>query len=391
MKYALHTFIAATILACLPGCTTPAIDPKPSVSSTTSQQAQIKTQISRVADWQLANMTNFDIWVRKPSKQTYNPRGWVQGTFFVGLADAADATRDPKYDQALKEIASANNWKLGDRLTHADDHLVAMIYARFAKKEKQPSYIEPSRMSFDKIIALNSQVSLEFIEKPGSESHCQDRWCWADALYMAPAAWMAVGVASGNDKYITYADKEFWASTGYLFDKEAGLFYRDSRFFPQRGPDGEKVYWARGNGWVFGGIANILRVLPKNHPSRGRYIALFKQMAAALVSVQQNSGFWHTSLAAKRPEAPETSGTGFFTYGLAYGVNEGMLTDTKFKRAARLGWAGLNQHVSAQGRLGYVQQVGDRPGDVQPDDAQYYGTGAYLQAAVQMLKLEGGK
>jgi unsaturated rhamnogalacturonyl hydrolase len=389
MKKVITVLAALAATTMLTACATQ--NERPAAISGQSDVSQIKAQMAKVTDWQLAHMDAATYSIRKPSKQTWIARGWVMGTFFVGLADAADMLKRPDYDKALKDIAITNQWKLGDRLTHADDHLVGQIYARYAQREKKPEYIASTRESFDKIIAHNSQVSLEFIEKPGAESACQERWCWADALFMAPAPWMAVGKASGDERYIQYADKEFWATTDYLYDKEARLFFRDSRFFPQRGPDGEKVYWARGNGWVYGGIVNILRILPKSDPRRARYVKLFQDMSDALVALQQDTGFWHTSLAAKRPEPPETSGTGFFTYGLAYGVNEGILTGEKYKRAARLGWAGLNQHVDVEGRLGYVQQVGDRPGDVQPGDMQFYGVGAYLLAGGQMLKLEGGK
>ncbi len=384
----LHSFAVACALATLTCCVNPARDRAETNAVTPSKKQTIAAQMAKVTDWQLAHMNAATYSIRKPSKQTWVTRGWVMGTFYVGLADAADLLNRPDYDAALEDIAIADGWRLGDRVMHADDHLVGLIYARYAVREKNQSYLLPSRASFDEVLAKNPQNSLEFIEKPGAESQCQERWCWADALFMAPAAWMAVGKASGDDKYVAYADKEFWAAADYLYDTQAKLFYRDSRFFPQRGPDGEKVYWARGNGWVYGGIANILRVLPKNDPRRARYIALFKQMSDALVAVQQENGFWHTSLAAKRPEPPETSGTGFFTYGLAWGVNEGILTDPKYANAARLGWNGLNQYVDADGRLGYVQQVGDRPGDVQPGDMQFYGVGAYLLAGGQMLKLE---
>jgi rhamnogalacturonyl hydrolase YesR len=375
-------------IAAASGCA-PATQGDIASSSAASEEQAIIPNMTRVADWQLANMQEAGNPIRKPSKQTWNPRGWVQGTFFVGLADLADISGGGKYDEALRAISDANGWRLGDRLTHADDHLVALVYARYAQKDNKPEYLAPSRASFDRILASPPTNALKFNDSGGSESTCQDRWCWADALFMAPAAWMAVSEASGDPRYAEYADKEFWATADYLYDKEASLFFRDSRFFPQRGPDGEKVYWARGNGWVYGGIVNVLRVLPKDDPRRGRYITLFRQMSDALVAVQQDSGFWHTSLAAKRPEPPETSGTGFFTYGLAWGVNEGLLVGDKYRRAAKLGWAGLSRHVSPEGRLGYVQQIGDRPGDVQADDTQFYGSGAYLLAGRQMLKMAG--
>ncbi len=376
------------LIASVSGCISSPSGDLPTSSDTLKRQA-ILTNMAEVADWQLAHMQEAGNPIRKPSKQTWNPRGWVQGTFFVGLADLAKVSANQTYDDALRAISMENGWRLGDRLTHADDHLVGLLYAHYAQKDGKPEYLAPTRASFDRILANPPTSALKFTDDGGSESNCQDRWCWADALYMAPAAWMAVSEVSGDPRYSEYAHQEFWATVDYLYDKEAALFYRDSRFFSQRGTDGEKVYWARGNGWVYGGIVNILRILPEADPRRTRYIALFKEMSAKLVSVQQDSGFWHTSLAAKRPEPPETSGTGFFTYGLAWGVNEGLLVDEKYRRAAQLGWAGLNQHVSPNGRLGYVQQVGDRPGDVQAGDTQFYGSGAYLQAGVQMLKMVG--
>ena len=83
---------------------------------------------------------------------------------------------------------------------------------------------------------------------------------------------------------------------------------------------------------------------------------------------------------------PETSGTGFFTYGLAWGLNEGILSGAQYEKAAHAGWDALVRNVNAEGRLGYVQQVGDRPEGVNPDDSQFYGTGAFLLAAGQMLR-----
>ena len=61
------------------------------------------------------------------------------------------------------------------------------------------------------------------------------------------------------------------------------LYYRDSRFLTQRDAQGRKIFWGRGNGWVFAGLARILTELPADHPSRARYEALFEQMADKIV------------------------------------------------------------------------------------------------------------
>lgn len=384
--------VSAALIAILPGCMAGTDRPNASAASAqqstktmNAAQARIADQMRRVADWQLAHMVEEGNPIRRPSPQTYKPRGWVMATFYVGLADAADALNDSAYDRALRDIAVANEWRLGERLTHADDHLVGLLYTRFAERDANMALLAPTRESFDRILADPPKVNLIHSD-PSGDNQCSKRWCWADALFMAPATWMALSEVTGDPRYAAYAHSEFWASTDFLYDKDARFFFRDSRFFDERGPDGEKIFWARGNGWVYAGLVTILRTLGKDDPQRARYERLFIDMSEALVAAQQDNGYWHTSLASRRPEPPETSGTGFFVYGLAWGLNTGLLSGGQYEQAVDKGWAALERALSPNGRLGYVQQVGDRPRDVLPDDTQFYGSGAFLLAGRQMIE-----
>jgi hypothetical protein len=51
------------------------------------------------------------------------------------------------------------------------------------------------------------------------------------------------------------------------------------------------------------------------------------------------------------------------------------------------GWAGLNSHVDAAGKLGYVQPVGAGPAPAGEGSTVEYGVGAYLLAGSEMAKL----
>jgi hypothetical protein len=107
----------------------------------------------------------------------------------------------------------------------------------------------------------------------GYDRACQVRWCWADTLFMAPPGWTAFSRVTGDPKYLEYSDREFWATTDYLYRKietGGGLFLRDSRFFTQKDANGNMVYWSRGNGWVFSGLTAIIDALPVDFPSRPR-------------------------------------------------------------------------------------------------------------------------
>lgn len=355
-------------------------------SSAAYEQAELRSVANRAANWQLANLDNLENTIRYISRETPNRRGWVMGTFFLGLADYAEATNQPEYIEHLAGISDAQDWRLGDRLYHADDHLLGQVYFKLDRAGVPSADLAPTVATLDAILADRPTNQMMHPDVAG-DTPCSRRWCWADALFMAPATWWDAANTYDNAAYADFAHEEFIVTTELLFDEDDALFYRDSRFFERRGADGEKLYWSRGNGWVYGGLVNILRVMPEGDPRRDYYVSLFRRMSDALVDLQADNGMWRASLLATSATPPETSGTGFFTYGLAWGLNEGVLEGAAYENAVDAGWTALVSHVDEDGRLGYVQQVGDRPEGVQPDDTQLYGVGAFLLAAVQVERL----
>src|ERR671938_589359 len=116
--------------------------------------------------------------------------------------------------------------------------------------------------------------------------------------------------ATGKRRYLDVMNRLWWKTTDYLYDKEEHLYYRDSRFFDQRTPNGRKIFWSRGNGWVIAGLARVLQNMPADYAARARYIALFREMAPKVASVQQSDGYWRSSLLDTQAlPNPETSGT----------------------------------------------------------------------------------
>ena len=62
-------------------------------------------------------------------------------------------------------------------------------------------------------------------------------------------------------------------------------------------------------------------------------------------------------------------------------MKNGLLDARDYRPAIDKGWAALSRAVAKDGRLGWVQQVSDRPEKVAEADTQYYGVGAFLLAA----------
>ncbi len=357
-------------------------------AATAFRAAQVLALAEKVADYQLATMAGGYV-PPNTSPDTPDPYGWVQGALFVGLTQLADRSERTGYRQAILARGLANKWELGKRTYHADDHVIGASYLWAARNGAGQAAIAPLRERFDTILAYPPQVDLEHAEYSDPRGvSCAQRWCWSDALFMAPPVWIELAKATGDAKYAEYAKKEFAAVTEYLFDREEHLYYRDSRFFQRRGPDGEKVFWSRGDGWVFAGLARMIPLLPPDDPGRAQMETVFKQMAEKLKAIQKSDGYWSPSLLSDPEKSlPESSGTGFFTYGFAWGIKSGLLDRAEFEPTVRKGWTALTRAVHPDGKLGYVQPVSDRPENVSYEDTQFYGVGAFLLAATAVADL----
>ncbi len=218
-----------------------------------------------------------------------------------------------------------------------------------------------------------------------------DYWWWADGLYMVMPVMTKLYKVTGDRRYLDKLQEYFTYADKLMYDQQAGLYYRDAKYiYPKHtSANGGKDFWARGDGWVFAAFAKVLSDLPLEHPVRPTIVDRFKRMAAALKPVQQPEGYWTRSLLdpAQAP-GPESSGTAFFTYAYAWGINNGYLDRTEYGPTLLRGWRFLSQvALQADGKVGYVQPIGERaiPGQVvNQDSTAPFGVGAFLLAATEM-------
>ena len=340
-----------------------------------------------VAAWQLKANNDLRYIDYQFPQSSYN-RGWVKATFFIGLNRFATAMNDAHLQARVRQFAFDSGLELGDRPWHGDDQAVAAVYAHVAMRESQPELMKKSMEQFDHIIAQNYTDSLEFTVPTveGKEGDCQKRWCWADAIFMAPPSWALATKVSGDPRYLDYAAKETRAVIEYLQDPETGLLFRDSRYFDRKTPNGKPVFWSRGNGWVFAGLARFIEAMPADHPDRPLMIATFKKLADTLVLIQREDGYWPTSLMdAEYLTNPETSGTAFFGFGLAWGLNNGVISGAEYENARDRAWDAIRNATSDSGKVGWVQQIGKDPQLTDKDTTQLYAVGGTLMFASEML------
>lgn len=228
-----------------------------------------------------------------------------------------------------------------------------------------------------------------------------DYWWWADGLYMVMPVMTKMYKVTGNRLYLDKLYEYLLYADSIMFDKEENLYYRDAKYvFPgHRTESGRKDFWARGDGWVLAGLAKVLKDLPADYGHYGFFIDKFRNMAAAVAACQQPEGHWTRSMLDPE-QAPgyETSGTAFFTYGLMWGVNNGILDGSVYMPVISKAWNYLSTiALQKDGRVGFVQPIGERaiPGQtVDANSTADFGVGAFLLAAceyVRYLEASGNK
>ena len=342
-------------------------------------KSTLQTTLTNMADWQITHFR--DDYGRK--HEWDNPiNGWPYAAMYIGMERWADIAPVKRYYDFLLGVADENKWDLAKAEYHADDQAIGQLYLALYDKFQSPHMLEKTLKRTTHILENPSQQPMRLNNYKYTE-----RWTWCDALFMAPPLWAKLANITGNKQYRDYMFAEYVATTNHLYDTEEHLFYRDEHFIGVK-EHGRKIFWSRGNGWVFAGLALILEDMPDG-PQKAYFETLFTEMAAALVKLQSKDGFWPMSLKAGDVyTTPETSGTGFFTFGLAWGINNGYLDSNSYLPAVEKGWANMTSHITETGMLGYVQPIGAAPGEAWPDKTEVYGVGAFLAAGSEIYKLE---
>ena len=321
--------------------------------------ADLKERMERVNDYWIAQ----------------NPEpgncAWERAAYFLGNMAAIEVLKKPRYLEYAVEWAQANHWNFYDNAAHctvnADNVSCGETYLDLMENYGILGKMEHIRAT---------------MEWTASDPH-NDYWWWVDTMYMALHFYNRMGLLLEDDRLIDKAYRLYLNAKEerHLYDREEKLWFRDENFLPEiaRTAGGRKVFWARGNGWVFAGLARTLRTLPPEQKYYREYREVFTGMAQALEKCQCGDGFWRPSLL--EPEEypmPETSGTVLTVLGMVIGVRLGILPE-RYMECALRGFDALNREaVEASGRIGWVQVVALKPGPVKKEDSNDYAVGTYL-------------
>jgi len=315
---------------------------------------------------------------------------WTRGTYYEGLMQLYYLTQDATLLKYAVDWGTFHQWQptyTGTVATRiADNQCCFQTYLELFQLD--PTKTERIATAQTSIDAMVNSTKI-------------NDWWWIDAMHMAMPVFAKFGIVKNDNKYFEkmyslYNYTKSLAKGVGLYNAADSLWYRDSVYLPPtKSPNGLPVYWSRGNGWVFAALTRTLDVIPTTAPHRDEYLATFKQMAGKLIKLQRTDGFWNVNLGDPNDYGgKETSGTVFFTYGLAWGINHNILDSATYYSYVVKAWNGLiTNALHTDGSLGWVQSAGSKPADGQPlsytkmPDFEDFGLGGFLLAGSEVYRL----
>ena len=320
-------------------------------------------------------------------QKVYEANIWTRAVYFEGLMALHSIYPENRYYDYAYSWGDGFKWGMRrDNTTtrDADNYCCGQTYVDLYRLTPRPEMLTKTKACMNMLVNT-PQVG---------------DWTWIDAIQLGMPLLAKMSALTGDKRYNDKAWKMYsWTRdslAGGLFNREEGLWWRDKDFVPPyKEPNGANCYWSRGNGWVMAALVRVLEELPADDPHRQTYIDDLKAMCEAALKCQRKDGFWNVSMHDESNYGgKELTGTALFVYGMAWGMNNGILDRDTYLPAVTKAWNAITRDaVHPDGVLGYVQGTGKEPKDGQPvtydsvPDFDDYGTGCFLLAGTEVYKL----
>ncbi|WP_289757315.1 glycoside hydrolase family 88 protein, partial [Thomasclavelia cocleata] len=310
---------------------------------------------------------------------------WAPSVFYTGNMEAYYLTGDENYTDYASRWGSNNIYNGTAWNTKADtgrigkyfpdNHTSFQTYLDMFSITSDAGFDANDEKIKNVVPIMNEMEQMSVSDLKSKKGY----WDRIDFFYMELPNWIKMYLLTGEEKWLDKLRALYNDRKAELYDEETGLFYRDKNYIfdanatynpngdgsnQKISPNGKKILWSRGNGWAMGALAKVLQDLPDDRvDDRKEYEAVFKKMAATLIQVQGEDGFWRMNLDDYDHDIrPETSGTLFFAYGLTWGINNGLLDKETYYPAVKKAFLGLNANaIRPDGLVGRSELISAYP------------------------------
>lgn len=337
-------------------------------------------------------------------KGEFNDWTYSMGVVLAGMLHVADVTGDARYQQYtikgfdfvfdhldyFKRQAREFGPQPGGygrmlNMHELDDcgAIGAALVKAYAKKA-DPRYREGITLTDEHIARRQLRLADGTLARPRPVPVA----LWVDDAYMSIPFLSQMGATTGERRYFDDAARQVIGMSERLFDAGKGLY--DHSWF-EDSPNDARFFWGRGAGWMLMSMAELLSVMPADHPERPRVLDQFKRAVQGVAAVQSGTGMWH-QLLDRTDSYLESSGTAMFTFAIARGVNRGWISPA-YAPVAQTGWRAIEKRIRPDGQIEDICV-----GTTAAHDAVYYynrptalgamqGYGPTLMAGAEMITL----
>jgi unsaturated rhamnogalacturonyl hydrolase len=351
----------------------------PGVDYTLPSEAEVKATLDRIVGY-FIRATSYRIIntetgqpitdLSRPTKSTgidlrdgeFNDWTYSMGVVLAGMLQVTDVTGDRRYqdytlqnfdfvfdhlDYFRRQTSQLGPQRSGYRrlldMRELDDGgAMGAALIKAYEKKKDPRY----RATIDLIADFISHKQMRMPDGTLARPRPQPVSLWVDDLYMSVPFLAQMGHLTGDRAYFDDAAQQVIQMSERLQSPTTGLY--DHSWFENVTYD-PKFYWGRGDGWALMAMAELLSVMPENHPARPRVLDIFQRAVQGIAAMQSGTGLWH-QLLDKSDSYLETSASAMFTFAVARGVNRGWLSPV-YAPVAQAGWQAVAKRVRDDGRI----------------------------------------
>ena len=230
-------------------------------------------------------------------------------------------------DKVMEEVGP---WLSGDRPLFGDRISFAavagtMIFSEIARSSGTDRDTA-ARLAAEGVALAAAETA------PGVPRHASG---WSDDFFLGTIAAVRAGDPEGLAAAVRLV-----TTTAARLQQPNGLFHHDA---------GAPTAWGRGNGFGALGLAELLTVLPADHPDRAAVLDVHHRQVAGMRARQAPDGMWR-QIVDVPGSYRETSVTAMTLTALARGIRLGWLDDS-YRPAVDRAWRALLAHVLEDGRL----------------------------------------
>ena len=325
------------------------------------------------------------VWTYFSSNYYTDQWNWEEATYYLGVLEAYKATADIKYYNQAYQFAEGFSWECnsGINTTYLDDIATSLVYCVLHD-------LAPAEYKLAGV-----KEALDYTYNYGLLDYT-----WVDEIFMVGLAQTYLSQELNESKYSKIDLESYMFYREEFFDTDDLLWYRDGKYvYDSDNPlgqssNGQKVYWGRGNAWVYVTLAQRMEYMDKNDPAYEVYKNDFVMLSEGLRRCVRPDGVWNPNLGDPNDcSGKEMTGTGGFLYGMSLGVRLGLLDANTYVPIIQKAYDTITREcIFENGFLGYCQPMGWQPDGYSGEEAMKnstntFGVGLMLMGLSQYMRL----